>query len=262
MQRSPCPSERLCIKRWSALGILLCLALASSLSMPVDAQSQDSYRVHLPYMSRAITPTPVLPFNPDAIHSGDGTFYAATGAGNCSFDASPADLMVAAMNHTDYFGSLLCGAFIEVTGPKGTIVVRIVDRCPECLPGAVDLSAEAFALIAEPIAGRVRISWRLLSPALSGPIVYRFKEGSSQYWTSVQVRNHRNPIFRVEYLASDGIFREMVRQPYNYFEAARGTGPGSLTLRVTDIFGNQLVDSSVPLVESSLFSGNGQFAMR
>ena len=40
-----------------------------------------------------------------AVRSGEGTFYGATGAGNCSFDASPQDLMVAAMNQADYAGA-------------------------------------------------------------------------------------------------------------------------------------------------------------
>ena len=34
-----------------------------------------------------------------ADETGDGTYYAADGTGNCGFDASPDDLMVVAMNH-------------------------------------------------------------------------------------------------------------------------------------------------------------------
>src|SRR4051812_16207744 len=82
-----------------------------------------------------------------ATHSGEGTYYGATGAGNCSFDPSPDNLMVAAMNHTDYAGSAACGEYVAVTGPKGTLTLRIVDQCPECRPGDIDLSAEAFARI-------------------------------------------------------------------------------------------------------------------
>src|SRR5262249_737479 len=37
------------------------------------------------------------------VHMGDGTYYVeANGGGNCSFDPTPNDLMVGAMNHTDY----------------------------------------------------------------------------------------------------------------------------------------------------------------
>ena len=38
-----------------------------------------------------------------AIHTGEATYYnEADGGGNCSFDPTPQDLMVGAMNHTDY----------------------------------------------------------------------------------------------------------------------------------------------------------------
>jgi hypothetical protein len=35
------------------------------------------------------------------VHTGEGTYYNATGAGNCSFDPSPQNLMVAALNQVD-----------------------------------------------------------------------------------------------------------------------------------------------------------------
>ncbi|HTJ80909.1 MAG TPA: expansin EXLX1 family cellulose-binding protein, partial [Polyangiaceae bacterium] len=81
-------------------------------------------------------------------HSGDATYYDfADGSGNCSFPATPDDLMVGAMNHTDYADSAVCGACADVTGPNGTVHIRIVDQCPECPQGNIDLSPEAFAVI-------------------------------------------------------------------------------------------------------------------
>src|SRR5579871_1280562 len=55
-------------------------------------------------------------------HTGQGTFYSADGTGNCGFDKS-ADLMVAAMNHTDYAGSAVCGECVAITGPDRKSVV-------------------------------------------------------------------------------------------------------------------------------------------
>jgi expansin (peptidoglycan-binding protein) len=204
-----------------------------------------------------IVQTPAAP--PEPINTGEGTFYAATGAGNCSFDPSPDDLMVAALNTTDYASAQMCGAFVEVTGPQGTIMVRIVDRCPGCAPGDIDLSREAFALIADPVQGRVPINWRVVSPNLDGPVVYQFKEGSNQWWTAVQVRNHRNPVAKFEYLASDGQFREVPRTNYNYFVEAAGMGTGPYTFRVTDIYDNTLTDSAIPFSEAGEVAGSAQF---
>ena len=97
--------------------------------IPVVGAQNSAYTVYLPLVIRDAT-----------YRTGEGTYYNADGTGNCSFDPSPEDLMVAAMNHADYDNAALCGAFIEVIGPKGRVVVRIVDRCPECARGDVDMS--------------------------------------------------------------------------------------------------------------------------
>jgi expansin (peptidoglycan-binding protein) len=114
-----------------------------------------------------------------ATHSGEGTYYGADGSGNCSFDAAPGDPLVAAMNDADYAGAGACGACVEVTGPDATIVVRVVDRCPECPAGDIDFSEAAFAMIAKKELGRVPITWQYVSCPVSGSLAYRFKEGSS-----------------------------------------------------------------------------------
>ena len=193
------------------------------------------------------------------VRTGEGTFYAATGAGSCSFDPTPDNLMVAAMNETDYDTARLCGSYVEATGPEGTLVVRIVDLCPGCKSGDIDFSAEAFALIADPDDGRVPISWRIVSPELDGPIVYRYKEGSGQYWTAVQIRNYRNPIATFEYETSDGQFTSVPRTGFNYFIQEGGMGPGPYTFRVTDIYGNVITDSNVALIDSGTVSSDSQF---
>ncbi len=77
-------------------------------------------------------------------HTGDGTYYDADGSGNCSFDPT-GDLMVGAMNHTEYADSAVCGACVHITGPSGEATVKIVDQCPECKVGDIDLSPEAFS---------------------------------------------------------------------------------------------------------------------
>jgi expansin (peptidoglycan-binding protein) len=198
--------------------------------------------------------------NTNPIHQGIATYYNATGAGACSFDPSPADLMVAAMNAEEYNNSAVCGAYVHVSGPKGAITVRIVDLCPECLAGHLDLSREAFAQIADLPLGRVPISWQVVSPALVGPIAYHFKDGSNQWWTAVQIRNHRNPIARLEYLTGGGQWVSVPRTSYNYFvQTNPGMGPGPYTFRVTDSYGNSLIDGNIPHVENGTVSGASQF---
>lgn len=229
--------------------LFLCLGLAS---LAARTYAQSTQTLFLPIMQR--------PPAPGSVQQGEATYYVeADGSGNCSFEATPHDLMVAAMNHTDYDTAALCGAYVEIKGPEGVVTVRIVDRCPGCPKGHIDLSPEAFERLAPLIRGRVPITWRIVSPALSGPIRYRFKEGSSQWWTAVQVRHHRNPITKVEYRDAAGSFVALPRTDYNYFVAAHGMGPGPYTLRVTDLYGNVLIDSQIPLQLGVDINGGGQF---
>ncbi len=193
-----------------------------------------------------------------ATHAGEGTYYAADGSGNCSFDPSPGDLLVAAMNTPDYAGSAVCGACAAVDGPDGSVTVRIVDRCPECASGDLDLSPQAFERIAPLSAGRVPISWRFVACDVSGPVRYRFKDGSNPFWTAIQVRNHRHAVARLEARTGDGGWRAIPRESYNYFVATDGLGAGPLTLRVTDVHGLTLEDTGVPPGDSTEVAGAAQ----
>jgi expansin (peptidoglycan-binding protein) len=194
---------------------------------------------------------------PGVTYRGEGTFYGATGVGNCSYDAT-GDTGIAALNHTDYGNSAMCGAYLRVAGPLGEVTVKIVDRCPECAPGDVDLSQAAFARIANPSAGRVPISWRLVSPDISGPVSYRYKEGSSQWWCGIQVRNHRNPVARLEVRVGSA-WRALPRYEYNYFISDTGAGCGS-DVRITDIHGQTLTDTGIAIRERVDQPGRAQFA--
>jgi expansin (peptidoglycan-binding protein) len=189
---------------------------------------------------------------------GDGTYYAADGSGNCSFDPSPNDLLVAAMDAPLYAGSAVCGECVAITGPKGQVTVRIVDQCPGCKAGDLDLSPQAFGMIADLSAGRVPISWNVVPCNVQGNVAYRFKEGSNAYWTAIQVRNHRLPIAKLEWMKG-GAWVELPRQDYNYFVDANGTGSAGFAVRVTAIDGQTLTDMLPAVSPGLVVTGAGQF---
>lgn len=189
---------------------------------------------------------------------GDGTYYDADGTGACSFDASPDDLMVAAMNAPDFDNAAWCGACLEVTGPMGIVTVRVVDECPGCAHGDLDLSPQAFQQLAPLSAGRISIMWHEVACNVSGPIAYHFKDGANAYWTAVQIRNHRYPIAKVEAM-SGSAYADIPRVDYNYFVQSSGLGPGPYALRVTDTRGHVLDDTGVPLGDSTTTNGAAQF---
>ncbi len=237
---------------WKMMFVLLVVATQMTLVTLPTVRGQDpDHKLWLPLLSRA---------NSNPVYDGIATYYSATGAGACLFDASPGDLMVAAMNAEQYDNAAVCGSYVEVTGPKGTITIRIVDLCPECESGHLDLSREAFEQIADLVQGRVDITWQVVSPELTDPIVYNFKDGSNQWWTAVQVRNHRNPIAKLEYLNNDSEWVNVGRTSYNYFvQTSPGMGTGPFTFRVTDSYGNQLVDTGITHIENGSVTGTSQF---
>jgi expansin (peptidoglycan-binding protein) len=239
--------------RRSICSILILSFLLASMGLPaVHAQSAGE-QVWLPLVLHKRLP-------PNPVHQGIATYYNATGDGACMFGPSPNDLMVAAMNAEEYDNAAVCGSYVFVSGPKGTITVRIVDLCPECKAGHLDLSREAFAAIADLPLGVVPITWQVVSPELDEPIAYHFKDGSNPWWTAVQIRNHRNPIAKLEYLDGTSQWVSVPRTSYNYFvQTNPGMGAGPYTFRVTDSYGNLLIDSGIPHVENGTISGSAQF---
>ena len=189
--------------------------------------------------------------------SGEGTYYSADGTGNCSFEASPADLMVAALNAPDYQSAALCGACLEVTGPNGSVTVRVVDQCPECKHGDLDLSPQAFQKLSPLAAGRIPITWRQVACNVTGPIAYHFKDGANAYWTAIQIRNHRYSIAKLEAMQGDA-YVSIPRLDYNYFVQESGLGPGPYMLRVTDTRGHTVEDMGVALGDSVTRTGSQQ----
>lgn len=187
------------------------------------------------------------------------TFYDADGSGNCSFAPSPNDLDVAAMNIGQYQDSAVCGACVEIEGPKGNLRVRIVDSCPDCPDkGHLDLSREAFAKLADPVAGRVNVRWRMVTCDVQGPIRYHFKDGSSQWWTAIQVLNHRLPVAKLEYW-KDSAWVNVKRESYNYFVEPNGMGSGAIKVRVTASDGQTLEDTLPGAASDKTYDGAAQF---
>lgn len=197
---------------------------------------------------------------PKSTYQGVATVYkAGVGDGACSYGPS-GDMMIAAMNTTDYEVSKACGAYVRVRAANGaSVTVRITNECPlPCAPGQLDLSEQAFAKLAPVSTGRISISWSLLSPDTAGTISIRYKNGSSPYWCGVQAIGHRNPLARLEVRAGGG-WRQLTRTDYNYFLSPDGSGCGG-AIRITDIYGERLTINGIALRPDAVQSAGVQFA--
>jgi expansin len=177
-----------------------------------------------------------------SLTKGRTTYYNATGEGACGFAASPSDLDVVALNIKQWGSAAYCGACVEVTGPKGIVKVRVTDQCPSCAEGGLDLSASAFAKIADPKAGFFEATWKIVRCESKGPLVYHTQMGSSKFYTALQVRNHAAPIAKLE-IEKGGAFVPVERKDYNYFVMNPGVGvDGAFKVRVTATTGQVLTD--------------------
>jgi expansin (peptidoglycan-binding protein) len=190
--------------------------------------------------------------------SGEATYYNGSGTVNCSYEGINDSMNIAALNSPDWSNSDWCGACADVQGPNGTVRVRIVDQCPECASGDLDLSPTAFDQIANRADGRVQISWNFVACDVSGPVSYRFKDGTTEYWTEILVDNHRLPIASLQWSTDGQNWQSTQRQSYNFF-TINNPGPGPLYVRITAVDG-QVLEDTLPTVQAYLeVDGQGQF---
>lgn len=166
---------------------------------------------------------------------------------DCALTGALSGDLIAAVSAEEYAGAAACGAYLDVTGPGGTIRVQVVDECPWCLPGELDLSRTAFALVSGGATGVVRVGYRRVrNPAISRPVAFRLKKGSSSRWMAIQVVDHGNPLQRLEILRA-GRWQPLWRDSDNYWIADHGIGPGPYTVRITDVYGQRLVAAGIRL---------------
>jgi expansin len=159
------------------------------------------------------------------------------GGGNCSYPGPPADHLFVAMSPSEYNSAGSCGSYLEVTGPHGTKVrVEVIDQCPECKAGHIDLSFPAFARLAPLKAGLIHVSYYTIkNPTLPGPLAFLVKPGSSRYWLALIVMNTGNAVHSVQIRTSPGHWRTLQHVNWNAWIVQNpGPGPGPFTIRVTD----------------------------
>lgn len=240
---------------WLGLGLLVMSACADDGSAGGVAPKGDGGAGDARASSTVGAPGTSPPLG--APVEGIATYYAATGAGACSYDPSPNDLMVTAMNAEQYAGSGACGTCIDVRGPKGSARVRVVDLCPECKSGHLDLSKEAFAKVADVSAGRVNITWTPVRCDVTSPVRYRLKDGSSQWWTAIQVLDHALPIAKMELVGGNA--SPIPRESYNYFVRTSGVGAAPYRVRITASTGAVLEDVLPAPKAGDVITGQAQF---
>lgn len=205
-------------------------------------------------------------------YQGRATFYDAAnpagGKGNSGYDVPSGSALagVTAINNVQWNGSEASGGFLEVSGPKqregaAPIVVQVSDQLVERADG-LDLSAEAFAKVAEPVDGIVNIEYELIGPADSFVTPYGYSIGqgivvegipeSNPNYGALRLNNHRYPVESVDLLTEGGGTVPLSRGSDNRFTLDTGSALyGAQDLVVTDIFGQQVTLNDINITGGS-----------
>ncbi|GME66001.1 putative extracellular cellulase allergen asp f7- protein [Neofusicoccum parvum] len=221
------------------------------------------------FLSRAIaSPVPAAELNRRQDYGdnvgGAATFYGGNVQGGmCSFSGYtlPPGIRGTALSSNNWENAANCGACVNVKGPKGeTIKAMIVDQCPSCAKNQLDLFQGAFTEIANKSAGKVGISWEFVPCGVSGPIRLKNKEGTSQYWFSMQVLNSNFAIDSMQ-VSTDGgkTWQKTQRAEYNYFENDSGFGTDTVDVKVTSSNGKSIVTKNVKVSGSSSQEADSNF---
>lgn len=136
-----------------------------------------------------------------------------------------------------------CDACIFVTTAKGKSALLRVVTYGDTTPNSIDVSPEAYALLDSGEYPR-SMSWQFAKCPDTGKVIYEFQTGSSEWWTSLWVRNARVPLAKVEVKsANHPDFAELQRGGDGTLTDGGGFGNGSFTIRLTGIDGQQISDT-------------------
>jgi expansin (peptidoglycan-binding protein) len=176
--------------------------------------------------------------------SGEAVYYNPEQAEDrCSIEPLAPGGLYASVPAAEYDGGAVCGAYLDISGPLGTIQAEIIDMCPGCGRNQLDLGTAAFTRIQRLSRGTALISYGLArDPALPGPLAVRVGAGSSAGTLALQVLNHGNPLAGVRV---DG--QALTRRSDGYWVAPHGAGLGPFEVRVTDVLGNSTVLAGITL---------------
>ncbi|KAI1391869.1 RlpA-like double-psi beta-barrel-protein domain-containing protein-containing protein [Hypoxylon trugodes] len=96
-------------------------------------------------------------------YNGDITYYE-PGLGSCGETSTDSDAVVALSPSEFSQIPQACGKSIKITGPDNkTVDAKVVDKCPACASGSIDVSSTVFQQLAPLSDGRIKISWTFSS---------------------------------------------------------------------------------------------------
>jgi expansin (peptidoglycan-binding protein) len=155
-----------------------------------------------------------------------------------------------------------CDACIFVTTDLGKTTLLRVVTYGDTSTNSIDVSPEAFAILDSGEDPR-SMTWQFAKCPDTGPIVYEFQTGSSEWWTSLWVRNARVPLSNVEVQSvNHASYVALDRGTDGTLTDGSGFGAGPFSIRLTGIDGQEIVDSFAwpsAGIAGQMLTGQGNF---
>ncbi|KAJ8578728.1 hypothetical protein ON010_g480 [Phytophthora cinnamomi] len=203
----------------------------------------------------------------DEYFEGDGTSYTIgqVSSGNCNFmSAIPsASNNYVALNNAQWDNLGNCGRCIEVscidekcTVKNKTAVVQVLDRCPKCAHGALDLSPTVYKEITGLDPDRLTVRWRFVDCPDPGTLQVCLMGGSDTDWVAVQPTNS---VVGVKSVTVNGGATSMLGGAYYYVSTTSNTDLSAVKVAVTSING-EVISGLYSLTAGKCTDTKKQFA--
>ena len=155
-----------------------------------------------------------------------------------------------------------CDACIWVATDKGQSAMLRVVTYGDTSMNSIDVSPSAFQDLNMGEYPR-GMTWQFAKCPDTGAMTYEFQTGSSQYWTSLWVRNARVPLMKVEVQsANHSSWTALSRGSDGTLTDASGFGSGMFSIRSTGVDGQTVVDTFAwpsAGIAGAFLTGHGNF---
>jgi hypothetical protein len=137
-----------------------------------------------------------------------------------------------------------CDSCIWVVTGKGKSAMLRVVTYGDTTNDSIDTSPQAFSILNVNEYPR-SMTWQFAKCPDTGPMMYEFQTGSSEYWTSLWVRNARVPLAKIEVQSVNHSSWTALTRGNGDGTATDGSGfgAGKFTIRSTGLDGQQVSDT-------------------
>ncbi len=155
-----------------------------------------------------------------------------------------------------------CDACISVTTAMGKSAVLRVVTYGDTTTNSIDVSPDAYAILNSGEYPR-SMTWQFTKCPTTGKMMYEFQTGSSEYWTSLWLRDASVPLTKVEVKSvNHASYVTLTRGSDGTLTDASGFGKGSFSIRATGMDGRQVEDTfdwPSAGIAGAMLTGKGNF---